>query len=89
MSIRLTSQRTILGKASPTFSSLGDQLVNGTNCADTVPSDHSVVSGINLVRQSHQFRGSRTSENVAEAEDGKACGKEQFIVIGSDPSIAR
>ena len=91
LSIRLTSQRTVLGKASPSISSLGDQLVNGTNCTDTVPSDQSVVSGINLTRQNHRCYDSRTSQYNSEVENGKVRGKgkEQFIVIGSDSSIAR
>ena len=100
MSIRLTSHRTVLGKASASILSLGEQLVRGTNSTDTFSSDSAAVSGINLVKQETDYSTSHSSFHCTEDDDGEADeeegegskhseGKEQFIVIGSDSSIAR
>ena len=80
MATRITSHRTVLGRATSALLSLGDSLV-GTSSAQHTRADSSAVSGLNFLKQPSHC-GSR-------GEQSKPRRKEQFVVIGADPSIAR
>lgn len=83
MSTRITSHRTVLGKASPAVLTLGERLVSGLGENDT-SSESASVRGLNLIG-----RDSDPTASPKGGENGIGSGIEQFIVIGTDSSIAR
>jgi hypothetical protein len=76
---RITSHRTVLGRATAALLSLGDSLV-GNSSSHQTRTDSSAVSGLNFLKQ---------PSRCGPGGQNKSGRKEQFVVIGADSSIAR